>query len=170
MNTPLTITGLAVVLSLGVACSSTTTTPAATASTTPAATTAAAPETATPTAPAAAASTESELRPMTVDQLAGMLERREQVAVIDNNRQESYTRGHIPGARWVGHDAVTPSVLPSDRAARVVFYCHNEQCTACHTAARQAIALGYTNVYILPAGIAGWTGAGKPVVAGNNPT
>jgi rhodanese-related sulfurtransferase len=159
MNIYWTMTGLAVVLSLGAACSTTTTAPAATAATTPPAATA-----------TATASTEAELRPMTVDELAGMIDRREQVAVIDNNGQESYARGHIPGARWVGHDAVTASVLPADRAARVVFYCHNEQCTACHTAARQAIALGYTNVFILPAGIVGWQGAGKPVVAGTNPT
>jgi rhodanese-related sulfurtransferase len=40
---------------------------------------------------------------------------------------------------------------------------------ACHTAARQAVALGYTNVFVLPAGIMGWTQAGKPVVTGTNP-
>ena len=127
----------------------------------------AAPATASTTAPAA--STEAELRPVTVAELAGVLERNE-VAVIDNNGRERYAQGHIPGARWVGHDQVTAEVLPADRAARVVFYCHNEQCTACHTAARQAISLGYTNVFILPAGIVGWTGAGRPVVAGNNPS
>ena len=36
--------------------------------------------------------------------------------------------------------------------------------------ARQAVALGYTNVFVLPAGIMGWTRAGKPVVAGANPS
>ena len=41
---------------------------------------------------------------------------------------------------------------------------------ACHTAARQAVALGYTNVFVLPAGIMGWTAAGKPLVAGSNPS
>lgn len=41
---------------------------------------------------------------------------------------------------------------------------------ACHTAARQAVALGYTHVFVLPAGIMGWTRAGKPVVAGANPS
>lgn len=167
MNTSWMMSGLVAALSLGTACSTSTTAPAATASTTP---TAASTETASASATPAAASTEQELRPMTVAELSGMLDRHEQVAIIDNNGQESYTRGHIPGARWVGHDQVTASVLPADRAARVVFYCHNEQCTACHTAARQAIAIGYTNVFILPAGIVGWSGAGKPTVAGSNPT
>ena len=41
---------------------------------------------------------------------------------------------------------------------------------ACHTAARQAVALGWTNVFVLPAGIQGWTSAGKPVVTGANPS
>ena len=37
-----------------------------------------------------------------------------------------YEQGHIPGARWVGHDEVTAAALPADRNARVVFYCYNE--------------------------------------------
>jgi rhodanese-related sulfurtransferase len=153
MNSPSILTGVCLALSLGLGCARS-----------------AAPATAATTAPAAAsASSEAELRPVTVEELAGYIARNE-VAVIDNNGQERYARGHIPGARWVGHDQVTAEVLPADRAARVVFYCHNEQCTACHTAARQAIGLGYTNVFILPAGIVGWSAAGKPVVAGNNPT
>jgi rhodanese-related sulfurtransferase len=117
---------------------------------------------------ASAASTESELRPVTVAELARLIEQGG-VAVIDTNSAESFERGHIPGARWAEYDQITASALPSDRAARVVFYCHNEQCTACHTAARQAIALGYSNVFILPAGIVGWTGAGRPVEAGRGP-
>ena len=156
MNTPSLLTGVCLALSLGLGCARS-----------------AAPATAATTAPApsasASAEAEAELRPVTVEELAGYIARNE-VAVIDNNGQERYARGHIPGARWVGHDRVTAEVLPSDRAARVVFYCHNEQCTACHTAARQAIGLGYTNVYILPAGIVGWSAAGNAVVAGTNPT
>jgi rhodanese-related sulfurtransferase len=152
MNTASLLGGLVCALALGAGCAHQATTAAAAPGTT-----------------ATTASTEAELRAVTVDELAGYIERNE-VAVIDNNGQESYARGHIPGARWVGHDQVTAAVLPADRAARVVFYCHNEQCTACHTAARQAIGLGYTNVYILPAGIVGWTTAGKPVVSGSNPT
>jgi hypothetical protein len=36
----------------------------------------------------------------------------------------------------------------------------------CHTAAVAAENLGYTNVYIMPQGIAGWTKAGKPTEKG----
>jgi rhodanese-related sulfurtransferase len=37
---------------------------------------------------------------------------------------------------------------------------------ACHEAAREAVMLGYTNVFIMPAGIAGWEKAGRPVEKG----
>lgn len=107
---------------------------------------------------------------VSVDELAGLLDRHETVAIFDNNRRERYEQGHIPGARWVSYDAVTPEVLPQDRDARLVFYCANEQCHACHAAAGRAIELGYRNVSILPAGIMGWTAANKPVVAGANPS
>lgn len=153
MNTSSLLIGLGLSLSVSLGCSHAAT----------------APTTAPTVAATASASTEAELRPLTVAELSGFIDQND-VAVIDNNGQQRYAQGHIPGARWVGHDQVTASVLPADRAARVVFYCHSEQCTACHTAARQAISLGYTNVFILPAGIVGWTTAGKPVVAGANPT
>ncbi len=67
-----------------------------------------------------------ELPAVTIDQLAGMLERHEQVAVYDNNGRERYEQGHIPTARHVGHDEVTAAILPPDHGARLVFYCANE--------------------------------------------
>jgi hypothetical protein len=101
---------------LGLAgCSRSTSQPAATATTG----TSAGHASATPSA-------EGELRTMSVDDLASMLTRSEPVTVIDNNGRERYEQGHIPGARWVGHDAVTAAVLPQARDARLVFYCYNE--------------------------------------------
>lgn len=126
-------------------------TPAATASATP--------------APAA-----ESLREMTVQSLAAAIAANEPVNIYDNNRRERYEQGHIPGARWVTQDQINAQVLPQDRNARLVFYCANERCQACHGAARAAISLGYQNVYILPAGITGWTSSGQRVVAGTNPT
>jgi rhodanese-related sulfurtransferase len=37
---------------------------------------------------------------------------------------------------------------------------------ACHGAARRAVTAGYQNVFIMPAGIAGWEKAGKKVEKG----
>jgi rhodanese-related sulfurtransferase len=39
----------------------------------------------------------------------------------------------------------------------------------CHHAARRAADLGYTNLYIMPAGIVGWQKANMPVVTGDKP-
>lgn len=84
----------------------------------------------TPQSPSASApathAAEGELQRMTVDELAGMLARNEPVTIVDNNGRARYEQGHIPGARWVGHDEVTAAALPADRNARVVFYCYNE--------------------------------------------
>jgi rhodanese-related sulfurtransferase len=37
---------------------------------------------------------------------------------------------------------------------------------ACHQAARAAVAYGYKNVFVMPAGIQGWEKAGKAVERG----
>lgn len=144
-------------------CASSGSTPASTTATTTT-------TTASATASASTGGERESFQRMSVDELAGMLSRNETVYVFDNNRRERYVQGHVPTARWVSYDAVNASVLPEDRAARLVFYCANESCRACHHAADAATALGYTNVYILPAGIAGWTSSGQRVVAGEDPS
>lgn len=69
---------------------------------------------------------EQQLASVTIDELAGMLERHDQVAIYDNNGPDRYAQGHIPTARHVGHDEVTAAILPPDHGARLVFYCANE--------------------------------------------
>ena len=83
------------------------------------------------------------------------------IYVYDNNGEDRYKKGHVPGAKLVSPDAVTTDKLPTDKAALVVFYCGSESCSACHVAAKAAITLGYTNVAIMPEGIAGWEKKGK---------
>ena len=92
-----------------------------------------------------------------------------QIALFDANSRETYDEHHVPGATWVHYDSVTADVLPTDHAASLVFYCGNEECTASHTAAEAAAALGYTNVHVMGAGIQGWIAAGKPVEASATP-
>jgi rhodanese-related sulfurtransferase len=87
-------------------------------------------------------------------------------SVFDDNREERYREGHVPGAAWLAYDAVTADELPADKDRTLVFYCANERCGACHKAAEAAAALGYTKVFIMPAGIAGWEAAGFVVEKG----
>jgi Rhodanese-like domain len=48
------------------------------------------------------------------------------LAIFDNNNQERFAQGHIPGAHWVDFKNVTASDLPSDKDTALVFYCSNE--------------------------------------------
>jgi len=124
---------------------------------------------ATPSACKNAPSTESApaevavtLKTLTVDEVASKL-KDPNTFVFDNNSADRYKQGHVPGAKWVRPDEITAASLPADKTATLVFYCANEHCMACHSGAKAALALGYTNVYIMPAGIAGWEKSGKPV-------
>jgi rhodanese-related sulfurtransferase len=105
-----------------------------------------------------------QLKTMTVEEVAARLSD-PKTFIFDNNNKDRYKKGHVPGAKWIEPDEITAVVLPADKSATLVFYCANEKCMACHSGAKAALALGYANVYIMPAGIAGWEKAGKPVVA-----
>ena len=114
-----------------------------------------------PTTPTAAASARPQLPSLTP---AEVDKRRAEknVYVFDNNRKERFDQGHVPGAKWVRPAEVTAAVLPADKTATLVFYCANTSCGACHEAAEAALKLGYTNVFVMPEGIAGWEGAKLP--------
>ena len=73
------------------------------------------------------AASEAALPELTVDALSAMIDRGETVAVFDANGRERYEQGHMPGARYVGHDAITAENLPPDHSTPLVFYCYNER-------------------------------------------
>ena len=101
---------------------------------------------------------------MSVEQVAAGIENSAApLAVYDSNRREVFEEHHVPGAVWLRYDAGSAEALPADTTAPVVFYCANEQCGASHQAAEAAIALGYSNVSVMGAGIEGWVAAGMPV-------
>lgn len=85
-----------------------------------------------------------------------------QVHVIDVNEDFTYAETHVPGAKLLAYDAITTTVLPVDRSTTLVFYCWSPECPAAGTAAETAIALGFTDVYCMRAGITGWQDAGLP--------
>ena len=89
-----------------------------------------------------------------------------EASVFDDNREERFKQGHVPGAVWLPYDAVTAEKLPAQKDRTLVFYCANAHCGACHKAAEAAAALGYTKVFIMPEGIAGWEAAGLAVDKG----
>jgi rhodanese-related sulfurtransferase len=99
---------------------------------------------------------------LTVDEVQQLLAQKD-VAVFDNNGDERYAAGHVPGAKHLSIVDIKAADLPANKDATLVFYCGNEHCGACHQGAKKAIELGYRKVFIMPAGIAGWEKAGKPV-------
>ena len=86
------------------------------------------------------------------------------VTLIDANGTDSYKDGHIPGAiDFEAKEKDLAKVLPKDKDALIVAYCGGPQCMAYQAAAKEAKALGYTNVKHLSAGISGWKTAGEKV-------
>jgi hypothetical protein len=67
------------------------------------------------------------LKELTVDDVAARIEKNDgKTFVYDNNPKDRFEKGHLPGAKWVKHDAVTAADLPSDKSATLIFYCANE--------------------------------------------
>ena len=109
----------------------------------------------------AAAADPAPVPEVTVDELAALIERGGH-AVDANNAATRERQGVIPGATILSHfQRYDLGELPADRAAPLVFYCANEQCGASHAAAERARLAGWTDVRVLPAGIAGWRNAGR---------
>ena len=105
---------------------------------------------------------------LTVEEVASKI-KDPAVHVYDGNGEESYKTSHVPGAVLLSSKNIKDGVLPDAKDAMLIFYCANEVCMECHQAAEKAVSLGYTNVYIMPQGIAGWVKAGLPVVKGGSP-
>lgn len=74
-----------------------------------------------------ASASSGELKQLTVDQVAARIAAKDgKTFVYDDNSKDSWTAGHVPGASWLDEDHVTAADLPSDKAATLIFYCHNE--------------------------------------------
>jgi rhodanese-related sulfurtransferase len=101
-------------------------------------------------------------RGLSMDEVATLLAH-QALFIVDVNGPARYAKGHLPGAVWAAFDDVKAVDLPARKDQLLLFYCANELCSASHEAARQAIALGYTRVFIMPAGIYGWERAGRPL-------
>jgi len=109
-------------------------------------------------APAAAVET------VTVDDLDRAIAAGQCQPVDANGDGTRQRMGVIPGATLLtDHETYALDQLPPDKAKPLVFYCANESCGASHVAAERARTAGYQHVRVLPAGIAGWVKAGKPV-------
>jgi hypothetical protein len=67
------------------------------------------------------------LKELTVDQVAAKIAANDgKTLLYDCNSKERYTKGHVPGARWVEYDELSAADLPTDKGTMLVFYCASE--------------------------------------------
>jgi rhodanese-related sulfurtransferase len=78
---------------------------------------------------------------------------------VDARDGSRFAAGHLPGAVPFG-EVTAGSALPGDRAAPLLFYGESSRDPAPITAARKAIAEGYTDVRVLLGGIRAWSARG----------
>lgn len=98
------------------------------------------------------------------DVVAWMKQNPTSIHIFDaNNEKTRKNAGVVHGATILptssGYDVAT---LPTDKNAKLVFYCANEKCMASHDAAKRAAAAGYKDVNVMSDGIDGWKKSGQP--------
>ena len=99
----------------------------------------------------------------TPDEVKAALAEKKVTPVDANSAETRAAFGTLPGALLLGEAGVTAELLGADKARSLVFYCSSEKCGAAPRAAKEAMALGYTDVKVMRAGIKGWTAAGFDV-------
>ena len=99
---------------------------------------------------------------VTVDEVDQAIAKGDCTPVDANGEGTRKKMGTLPGAVLLtDSETFNVSELPQDKSKTLVFYCANTQCGASHEAAEKALTAGYTNVKVMPDGIAGWVKAGK---------
>jgi rhodanese-related sulfurtransferase len=103
-----------------------------------------------------------------VSEVASWTKEKKATAVDANGKDTRAKQGIIPGAVLLtsssGYDV---KELPAAKDSKLVFYCANEKCGASHAAAQKALQAGYTDVAVMPEGIAGWKTAGQATAKPN---
>jgi len=85
------------------------------------------------------------------------------VDVIDVRDEDEYSSGHIPGARPVPLDQLRADPETVLRRDSIIFVCAKGVRSL--TAAKLAERLGFSKLYNVDGGTAGWVKAGLPLVA-----
>ena len=94
-------------------------------------------------------------------ELTGMIDRKDDIVIVDVRFPSDFRKGHIPGAvnvpkgKW--HEAAG---LSKDRLN--VLYCYNQTCHMAAEAALELVARGYP-VAEMEGGFAAWEANGYPV-------
>jgi rhodanese-related sulfurtransferase len=111
-----------------------------------------------------------EPKKVTVAEVATWSKDKKKFTPVDaNGKSTRESQGVIPGAVLLtSSSSYDVKELPANKANSLVFYCASESCGASTQAARKAMEAGYTDVAVLPAGIAGWKKAGQTTAKPNS--
>ncbi len=107
-------------------------------------------------------------RLINTDELKSDIDASIAMIVVDARSPEEFQEVHIKGAinvpvkEWDNY----VSRLPSDKGARIVFYCNGVKCGKSTKAAKKAVKMGYNNVLVYAEGIPVWEEKGMPIYAG----
>lgn len=92
---------------------------------------------------------------------------------IDSRDNAEYREGHIKGAINMPYDKFNQyypkykDMLTKDK--KIITYCHGTGCGLSVDVAKDLLALGYTNVYVMTEGWPGWINARLPISVGEEP-
>lgn len=102
------------------------------------------------------------------EELKTMLDVGTEMTVIDARNPEEYQEVHIKGAinipvkKFAQHQ----DKLPENKSAKIIFYCNGIKCGKSKKAAKKAINLGYTNIFVYDSGMPVWEEKGMPIYTG----
>jgi rhodanese-related sulfurtransferase len=103
------------------------------------------------------------LHAVSVAHIKKLLDEKAPITLIDARpAARKYDLGHIPGAINMPDsqfDKLAKDKLPADKAAALYFYCDGLACKLSNDSAMKAIAMGYTNVKVVPEGYPAWAAA-----------
>lgn len=90
--------------------------------------------------------------------------------LVDARNPEEYREAHIPGAVNIPQKNFEDflGLLPSDKSMMLVIYCNGVKCGKSKKAAKRAMELGYTNVYVYAEGMPVWEEVGYSFYKGGD--
>ncbi|EKD92746.1 MAG: Rhodanese-like protein [uncultured bacterium] len=93
-------------------------------------------------------------------ELYAMIDRNEDLVLVDVLPQESYLRQHLPGAINIPIDSdnfetLVEDLIP-DKSKLVIVYCEKKDCDESLRGAQRIAAMGYKNVSDYETGLEGW--------------
>ncbi|MGO9021569.1 MAG: YceI family protein [Syntrophobacteraceae bacterium] len=109
---------------------------------------------------------------ITAEELYGKISQKTDLIIIDTLPKELFEKRHLPGAQnacvfQVVFLSEVEAIVP-DRGREVVLYGSSSASHDSVTAAEKLVRLGYSKVFVLTGGLAGWREAGYPL-KGNDP-